>query len=289
MHSKGINARKRVRNAVTLFFMILLGIIFALPFLFMISSAFKTPEQVVKYPPEWIPNPFTLRAFDEGFQAFPFLTYFGNSCVITLLSVFGNLLSTTLAAYAFARLQARAKNLIFSVVLSTIMIPWLVTFIPLYVIYSKLNFLNTYVPLILPYFLACNVFSIFLLRQFFIGLPKELDEAAQIDGCGVISTLFRVILPNSTVVLFISSIFVFVSSWNEFFAPLIYLNDPEKYTLSVGLSLWSSTAGSNLSSRILDISPLMAMSLISILPVMVLYACAQKYFVEGIVTTGIKG
>ncbi|WP_195542637.1 carbohydrate ABC transporter permease [Massiliimalia timonensis] len=289
MSIKSKKVRDRVRYTLILILLILLGIVFALPFLFLISSAFKTPEQVVKYPPEWIPSPFTLRAFKEGFEAFPFLLYFRNSSVVTLLSVIGNLISTTVVAYAFARLRARMKNVIFSIVLSTIMIPWLVTFVPLYVIYSKINFLDTYFPLVLPYFLSCHVFSVFLMRQFFMGIPRELDEAAQIDGCGVIGTLVRIIVPNAKPSILICAIFVFVASWNDFFAPLIYLNDSNKHTLSVGLSLWSNSASSNLSSRILDISPLMAMSLISIVPVMVLYMFAQRYFVEGVVTTGIKG
>lgn len=285
----GKTARKRLETAIVLLLLILLGFVFALPFLFVLSSAFKTPQQVVKYPPEWIPSPFTLRAFREGMEAFAFTRYFLNSSKVTVLSVVGNLISTTVVAYAFARLRARFKDVIFSVVLSTVMIPWLVTFIPLYVLYSRVHLLDTYIPLVLPYFLSCHVFSVFLLRQFFMGMPKELDEAAKMDGCGILGTLLRVIVPNAKAPLFITSIFVFVGAWNDFFAPLIYLNNPDKHTLAVGLTLWNGSASSNLSSRILDISPLMAMSLISIVPVMLLYLVAQKYFVEGILTTGIKG
>lgn len=280
---------EKVRQGIVWLLLGALGIIFALPFIFVVSSALKTPTQIVKYPPEWIPNPVTFRSFSEGFAAFPFVRYFMNSVCVTGLALLGNFISTTLVAYGFARLRARLKNMLFGVLLSTIMIPWLVTFIPLYVIYSKLRLLNTYVPLVLPYFLSCHVFSVFLLRQFFLGMPKELDEAAKIDGCNLLEVLARVIVPNAKPGLFITALFVFVGSWNDFFAPLIYLNDPDSYTISVGLALWNSASSSNLSSRILDIGPLMAMSLVSVLPIIILYIFAQRYFIEGILTTGLKG
>lgn len=278
-----------IRNTLLFILMLMLTFIFAMPFLFMLSSAFKTPQQNVQYPPTWIPKPFTLRAFTEGFSAFNFYRCFTNSAIITGLSIIGNLLSTTLVAYGFSRLRARGKNVLFTILLSTMIVPWIVTFIPTYLLYARLKLLNTYVPLIVPYFLACNSFSIFLFRQFFNGIPMELDEAAKIDGCSTFSILYRIVLPNSKAVLFISSIFVFINTWNDFFSPLIYLNDPDMYTLSVGLAIWNNSASTNFVSRVLDPSPLMAMSLLSVVPIMILYAFAQRYFIEGVVTTGIKG
>ena len=287
--SMGVKRRKQLRNAFFLILLIILSLIFAMPFLFMLSSAFKTPQQNAAYPPTWIPDPFTLRAFREGFESFNFSRSFFNSAVITVLSIVGNLLSTTLVAYGFSRLRARLRSALSMVMFSTMLVPWIVTFIPLYIMYARLGFLDTYLPLILPYFLSCNVFSVFLMRSFFDGIPKDLDEAAKIDGCGTFSILYRIILPNTKAVLLIVSLFVFINTWNDFFAPLIYLSDPDSYTLAVGLAIWNNSVSTNFVSRVGDPSPLMAMSLLTVIPIMILYAVAQKYFIEGVVTSGLKG
>lgn len=285
----GMKKARKIRN--TFFFVLCLALtfVFAMPFLYMISSAFKTPQQNASYPPTWIPSPFTLRAFKEGFEAFHFSRSLFNSAIITLLSIIGNLLSTTLVAYGFSRLRARAKARLSLIMFSTMLVPWIVTFIPLYIMYSRMHFLDTYLPLVLPYFLSCNVFSVFLLRSFFNGIPRELDEAAKIDGCSTFGILYRIILPNAKAPLLIVSLFVFINTWNDFFAPLIYLSDPDKYTLAVGLAIWNNSVSTNFVTRVGDPSPLMAMSLITVVPIMILYAVAQKYFVEGVMTSGLKG
>lgn len=285
----GIKRRRHIRNGLFLILLIAMSAVFAMPFLFMLSSAFKTPQQNAAYPPTWIPDPFTLRAFKEGFTAFNFTRSFFNSAVITVLSIVGNLLSTTLVAYGFSRLRARLNAVLSMIMFSTMLVPWIVTFIPLYIMYARLNFLDTYIPLILPYFLSCNVFSVFLMRSFFEGIPKELDEAAKIDGCSTFGILYRIILPNTKAVLLIVSLFVFINTWNDFFAPLIYLSDPDTYTLAVGLAIWNNSVSTNFVSRVGDPSPLMAMSLLTVIPIMILYAVAQKYFIEGVVTSGLKG
>jgi multiple sugar transport system permease protein len=287
--SMGVKRRKQIRNILFLIILILLSLIFAMPFLFMLSSAFKTPQQNAAYPPTWIPDPFTLRAFREGFEAFNFSRSFFNSAVITALSIAGNLLSTTLVAYGLSRLRARLSSFLSMVMFSTMLVPWIVTFIPLYIMYARIGFLDTYIPLIMPYFLSCNVFSVFLMRSFFNGIPKDLDEAAKIDGCSTFAILYRIILPNTKAVLLIVSLFVFINTWNDFFAPLIYLSDPDSYTLAVGLAIWNNSVSTNFVSRVGDPSPLMAMSLLTVIPIMILYAVAQKYFIEGVVTSGLKG
>lgn len=284
----GMKRKTLISNLCFTVILAVLSLLFALPFFFMLSSAFKTPQQNVVYPPTWIPQPFTLRAFGEGLESFHFFRSFVNSAVITVASIFGNLFSTTLVAYGFSRLRARLKNALFLVMFSTMLVPWIVTFIPLYLLYARMNWLNTYIPLVIPYFLSCNVFSVFLLRSFFNGIPKDLDEAAKIDGCSVFGVLYRIILPNTKAVLFISSIFVFISTWNDFFAPLIYLSDPDQYTLAVGLAIWNNSVSTNFVGRVADPSPLMAMSLLTVIPIMALYLFAQKYFIEGIVTSGLK-
>jgi multiple sugar transport system permease protein len=274
---------KWLKNLIWYTVIIALCFFFILPFLWMISTAFKTPGQVALFPPEWIPSPFTLRSFREGFIASPFLTYLTNSVIISGLNILGTLLSTTLVAYGFARLNARLRPFWFTIMLSTMMIPWIVTLLPVYVLYSELGWINTYLPLTLPAFLATNSFSIFLLRQFFMGFPKELDEAAKVDGCSVIGILYRIILPNSKAVLFIIAIFTFVAVWNDFFNPLIFLNDPNKFTIAVGLAMFNSSQGATI-----DKGPLMAVALVSVVPILFLYISAQKYFVQGITTTGLK-
>jgi len=261
----------------------LLSIAFVLPFIFMLSTAFKTPQQCIAYPPEFIPYPLTLRCFQEAFSQFPFIRYTMNSLFVTSLNVLGTLLSCSLVAFGFARIPGKGRNFWFTLLLSTMMIPGFVTLLPLFSLYVKLLWINTYLPLIVPSFLAMSAFSIFLLRQFFMGFPVELDEAAQIDGCSYLGVLYRILIPNAKTVLFVVAIFSLVGAWNDFFGPMIYLNDNSRYTLAVGLVMFKSNYGATL-----DLGPMMAVSLVSILPVMILYIIAQKYFVQGIVTTGLK-
>lgn len=263
---------------------ILLSVIFILPFFYMLATAFKTPEQCIVYPPQFIPNPFTLRCFETSFSQFPFMRYLLNSLFVTTLNVVGTLLSCSLVAFGFARIPGKGRGFWFALLLSTMMIPSFVTLLPLFSLYVKIKWINTYLPLLVPSFLACNAFSIFLLRQFFMGFPRELDDAAQIDGCSYFGILYRILLPNAKAVMFIVAIFTLVGSWNDFFGPMVYLNDNSKYTLAVGLIMFKSNYGATL-----DLGPMMAVSLVSILPIMILYIFAQKYFVQGIVTTGLKG
>lgn len=266
---------------------LLIGVIFILPFFWMISTSLMGTEQIVKYPPEFIPSPVTLRSFRYIFEKTDFFLYLKNSCIITGLNIVGTLVSTTLVAYGFAKYDAPLKNLWFTILMSTMMIPYFVTIIPLYNIYVKLNLINTIVPLVLPNMLAASGFSIFLLNQFFKTFPKEIEESARIDGCSELGILFKIVLPNTTAILFVVAIFMFVWTWNDYFGPAIFLNDQKKYTLSVGLVFLSKSI--NGYKDALDQGPAMAMSLLSVLPIMVLYACFQKYFIKGIVDSGLKG
>jgi len=258
--------------------------LFILPFLWMISAAFKTPQQCVAFPPVWIPNPVTLRAFRQAFTSFPFVRYITNSVFVTFSCIAGTLLSCSLVAFGFARIQAPLKNLFFTLLLSSMMIPGFVTLLPVFTLYVRIQWINTYLPLIVPSFLACSGFSIFMLRQFFMSFPKELDEAAQIDGCSYFGILYRMLIPNSKTVLFIVALFTFVGCWNDFFGPMIFLSDRNRWTLAVGLIMFKSGYGATL-----DLGPMMSVALVSVLPIMFLYFVAQKYFVQGIVTTGLKG
>lgn len=261
-----------------------LALVFLLPFIYMVSTAFKTPQQCVAYPPQFIPRPFTIRSFQTAFSQFPFVRYVLNSIFVTGMNVLGTLLSCSFVAFGFARVEGRGRNFWFTVLLSTMMIPGFITLLPLFTIYVRIGWINTYLPLIVPSFLAMNAFSIFLLRQFFMGFPRELDEAAQIDGCSYFGVLYRILMPNAKTVLFVTAIFALVNNWNDFFGPMVFLNDNSKYTLAVGLIMFKSNYGATL-----DLGPMMAVAMVSIVPVMILYVVAQKYFVQGIVTTGLKG
>ncbi|MGI5958585.1 MAG: carbohydrate ABC transporter permease [Massiliimalia sp.] len=276
--------KKVVSNILWYIIIVLASILFILPFIWMVSTAFKTAPQCVDYPPTFIPDPFTLRAFQEAFTIAPFFTYIKNSLIVVVLNIGGMLLSCTFVAYGFSRFRSPHKNLWFGILLSTMMLPSFVLIIPQYSLYVGLRWVNTFLPLVVPAFLATNAFSVFMLRQFFLAFPKELDESAQLDGCSYFGVLYRILLPNSKTVLFVVALFAFVGCWNDFFAPMIYLGDMEKYTLAVGLVMFKASQGATL-----DMGPMMAAALVSIIPTLVLYLVAQKYFVQGVVTTGLKG
>ncbi len=264
-----------------------LGIIFILPFFWMLSTSLMSTEQIVKYPPELFPSPFTLRSFEYIFEAGHFFLYFKNSAIITLINIFGTLASTTLVAYGFAKYNARLKGFWFAILMSTMMIPYFVTIIPLYNIYVKLNLVNTFVPLVLPNILAGSAFSVFLLHQFFKTFPEEIENAARIDGCGEFNILFKIVAPNSKAIFFVVAIFMFVWTWNDYFGPVIFLNDQSKYTLAVGLVFLNSSISGYKDA--LDQGPVMAMALLTVLPIILMYSFFQKYFINGIVNSGLKG
>ena len=278
---------KKSRFGIWILICIVLGAIFLLTFVWMLSTSLMSTEQIVKYPPELIPSPATLRSFEYIFTKSDFFTYFKNSSIITLLNIFGTLISTTLVAYGFAKYDARLKGFWFALLMSTMMVPYFVTIIPLYSIYAKLKLINTIVPLVLPNILAGSAFSIFLLHQFFKTFPKEIEEASRIDGCSELNILFKIVIPNSKAILFVVGIFMFVWTWNDYFGPVIFLNDQSKYTLAVGLVFLNSSISGYKDA--LDQGPVMAMSLLTVLPIIILYVCFQKYFIKGIVNSGLKG
>lgn len=264
-----------------------LGIIFLLPFFWMLTTSLMNTEQIIQYPPQLIPSPLTLRSFGYVFKTGNFLTYFKNSSIITLSNIIGTLVSTTLVAYGFAKYEARLKSFWFALLMSTMMVPYFVTIIPLYTIYANFKLINTFVPLILPNLLAASAFSVFLLHQFFKTFPDEIEAAARIDGCGEFNILFRIVIPNSRAILFVCAIFMFVWTWNDYFGPVIFLNDQAKYTLAVGLVFLNSSISGYKDA--LDQGPVMAMSLLMVMPIIIMYASFQKYFIRGIVSSGLKG
>jgi multiple sugar transport system permease protein len=258
----------------------LLALPFALPIIWMISIALRPSADIYISPPKWIPDELSLENFRNAWQLLDFPHLIGNTIFITCFSILGSLLSSSLVGYAFATLPARGKVAIFGLLLMTIMVPTSVTLIPLFLLFSKVKMINSYWPLILPHFFA-NAFYVFLFRQYFQVIPKSIFEQAEIDGCNPLQAYWYIALPISRPAAAAVLVFVFIGSWNDFLGPLIYLNTTNKYTVSLGLSLFQGMYWTQLHY-------LMPMSLLALLPVVVLFIFAQRYLVSGITTTGIK-
>ncbi len=279
----GLN--KGVRNAVRLILLyaaILAGSALTLiPFLWMLSTSLKTREQLYVFPPEWIPSPLVFDSYRVLFDPLPFDVFFVNSTFVAVMSTFGTLLACSLAAYAFARLRFAGRDLIFAILLGTMMIPGQVLLLPLFILYKNINWLNTLYPLWVPSFFG-SAFGTFLLRQFFLTLPSELTDAAKIDGASHFGIYWRIILPLAGPGLATLGIFTFMGSWNSFLVPLIVISDMDLRTLPLGLA---ALQGSNE----IRLNAVMAASTLSVLPILIVFFFAQKYFVQGVVLTGIKG
>lgn len=257
------------------------GVIFLIPFLWMLSTSLKVQSQVFTWPPQWIPNPVVFQNYVDAWRQFPTPRFFANTITVTVLSTLGQILTNSLVAFGFARLRFRGRNLLFLLVLSTMMLPDQVTLIPLFAIFSRLGWLNTYRPLIVPRWLG-NPFYIFLLRQFYMTVPLELDDATRIDGGSYFTIYSRIVLPLAKPVLGVVAMFCITNYWTEFMGPLIYLNTPNKFTIAVGLRLFQSSLG------VQRVHWMMAISLVSILPLLLLFFLGQRYFVQGIMIQGMK-
>lgn len=260
----------------------LFGLFFLLPWVWMISTSLKNAEELSLYPPIWIPDPIRWDNYLTAFQEGGLGHFLWNTVVVTVPSVIGAVVSNALIAYGFSRIQWIGRDYIFALVLATLILPDFVTFIPLYLIFRDLGWLNTYAPLILPIFLG-SPFFIFLLRQFFMGLPAELSDAAHVDGASEFLIFLRIILPLAMPALAVVALFQFIGSWNDYFGPLIYLNDIDKYTISLGIANMESSYGFS------NFAWIMAATCMSVIPIIVLFFFAQRTFIEGIALTGLKG
>lgn len=260
---------------------IAVAMLFLMPLFWMISSSLKPNYQVLEFPPRWLPNPIRWQNYPEALTYVPFGRYALNTLFVSVMNILGNVLSCTLVAYGFARLRAPGKNVLFLLLLATMMLPYPATMIPIYMGFNALGWVNTFWPLIVPAFFG-NAFYIFLLRQFFMTIPPDLEDAARIDGANTWQIIWRVILPVVKPAIATVAIFTFQSTWNDFLAPLIYLHDQSKYTVSLGLSFFRSTYD-------VQWAYLMAASLTVTLPIIIVFFLAQKAFIEGITLTGMKG
>ncbi len=261
--------------------LVVLSLVFVAPFVWMVSTSLKTGPASIAVPPQWLPDPFVVSNYPTALAKINFVVALRNTLIYALPAVVGTVASCSLVAYGFARIKWPGRDIIFVVLLATMMLPGQVTFIPLYVIFAKLGWVGTFLPLIIPTFLG-NPFFIFLLRQFFLAIPAELSDAARIDGAGELRILTRVIVPLSWPALITVGLFTFIDKWTDFFGPLIYLQDPSLQPLSLALQTFQSAHKT-------DWPLSMAASVAITLPLVVIYFFAQRKFIEGITLTGIKG
>jgi len=273
-------ARRIILRTLVYVVMSLGAVIALLPFLWMVSTSLKDVQDVVTLPPQWIPNPPVTHTYPDVWNELPFVNFFINSTYITLSSVVGQLLVCSLSAYAFARLEFRGRDKLFYLYLATMMIPGQVTLIPAFILMGWLHWIDTAWALIVPG--LGSAFGIFLLRQFFLTIPRELEDAAKIDGYGLFGIYWHIILPLSKPALATLAVFTFLGSWNDFLWPFVVINTPENMTLPVGLSFLQQNYTTQWPQ-------LMAGSTMSLIPVVIVFLLAQRYFVEGITMTGLKG
>lgn len=280
---KSQKKNKLLSRTLTYIVLILAAAICLFPFLWMISTSFKPMSDIYKMPPTLIPEHGTIENFIEGWKGANFQMYFKNTAVITLLATVGTVFSSSIVAYGFARFQSRMSKFLFMVLLGTMMLPTQVTLIPQYLLFYKMGMVDTIWPLVIPSWLGGGAFNIFLFIQFFRTLPKELDEAAKIDGANSLQIFTRILLPAVKPVMLAVLVMALVFNWNDFFNPLIYLNSNEKFTIAIGLQFFKGSQGN------VQVGQMMAMALFSPLPVLIVFGTCQKYFIQGIKMSGLKG
>jgi multiple sugar transport system permease protein len=274
---------KRFKRFLIYVIVIALAVIILIPFFWMLSTALQEEGNIFAWPPQWIPDPPMWRNFPDAWNAMPFNRYLGNTVYIVALGIIAELASATLVAYGFARFRFPGSDLVFLVLLATMMLPFHVTLIPTYLIWQKFGLVGEFDPLVLRAWTAWGPFYIFLLRQFFLTLPRDLDDAAEMDGANWLQTFVYVMLPQIRPALLAVTIFAFRGYWNDFLGPLIYLTDMNKYTMNVGMYFFMG--GVNEAPQW---NYLMVMSTLIALPVLILFFIAQRYFIEGITFTGMK-
>lgn len=274
--------KSRLISQVSVYSILILGATFSLlPLFWLTRSSLMTSIQIFEMPPKWIPSPFQFQNYIEALTTIDFFRFFRNTLVITFSCLIGALISSSLAAYSYARLQWPAKNFFFALLMASMMLPGAVTLIPTFIGWTLLDQINTYIPLILPVWFG-SAFDIFLLRQFYTSIPKDLDEAAYVDGAGPMTIFLKIIIPLSKPALIVIGLFSFMNSWNDFLGPLVYLNEESKYTMALGLQMFQSLHSAQWHL-------LMAASTVVILPVIIVFFIGQRYFIEGITLTGLKG
>ena len=282
MNTMHLRTGTRFLHGLVLVLLVLAGVAFLAPFAWMISTSLKPLNETMTLPPRWIPGVIQWRNYPDAIRAMGhFWRYAANSLFLCVMTVIGTVTSSALAAYGFSRIEWKGRDQVFLLLLATIILPYPVIIVPVYSLFKSLGWIGTFKPLWVPSFLA-GAFNVFLLRQFFLGLPKEMTEAARIDGCSEFQILTRIVLPLSKPALLVVAIFQFMATWNDFLAPLIYLTEQKDFTLALGLQSLQSQMGGTAWHHLMAASTLVA------LPVIVIFFLAQRTFIEGIATTGGK-
>ncbi|WP_274650801.1 carbohydrate ABC transporter permease [Paenibacillus humicola] len=277
--------RKMLTRIIVLILLTAGSVLFVLPFWWMVSTSLKSPQEIAQYPPTFFPAQWHWKNYEEAWQLADFTTYTINTLTIAVFAVIGHVLSNTFIAYGFAKIRFPGRQFLFTVLLSTMMIPGFVTLIPQYILFAKLHWVGTYLPLIVPGFFG-GPFSVFMLRQFFMTIPNDLIEAAKIDGANHLYIWSRIMVPLAKPAVATIAILTFNGAWNDFLGPLLYVNDVSKYTLQIGLESFKGTV----SSAGMQWHYLMAGSLIVLAPVVLLFFLFQRYFIEGMnISAGTKG
>jgi len=266
---------------------LILAAMFGIPFFWTLMSSLKTPREIYVFPPQWLPKVPQWNNYVEIFRQAPLLRFARNTAIITALAMAGQLITASLVAYGFARFRFPGRDILFIVLLSTMMLPTQVTIIPTFIMFKLMGWLDTYRPLTIPAYFGGGAFAIFLFRQFFLTIPREFDEAAKIDGANSLWTFLTILIPLAKPVMITMAIFSFLGHWNDYFGPLIYLSSVEKFTLALGLSYFRRivTAGVGKPTEHL----MMAASTVILLPSLLVFAILQRYFTQGIIMSGIKG
>lgn len=274
----------RTRQTATYVALIAVSAAFVLPLVWMVSVSLKPRTEVLQFPPQFLPQQPQTDAYEQVFQSegFDFPLYARNTLIIAALSLVGMVVSSAIAAYGFARIPFRGRSLMFGVCLATMMIPFPVIMVPTYIIFKHLGWIGSFKPLWVPAWFG-SAFNIFLLRQFFMGIPKELEESAKMDGCNTWGCFWRIIIPLSKPALAVVALFHFMTVWNDLIGPLIYLSHQQQFTLALGLQFLQSKSGDT------PWNQLMAASTMIVMPVLLLFVLAQRTFIRGIATTGLKG
>lgn len=262
--------------------LVVLSVVMLVPLAWVISTSFKASGREFVFPPQWIPSPLEWQNYPAAFNTVPFALYFRNSVIISGAATLGSVLTASWAAFSFARLRFPGRDVFFGIALSTMMVPYVVTLIPTFIIFRELNWINTFLPLIVPSWLGGGGFNIFLLRQFYKTLPRELDDAARVDGANEFWIWAHIVTPLSKPALATVAMLAFIFHWNDFLAPLIYLNSPNNFTLSLGLASFQNQYGGlyNL---------MMAAAVMMIFPVIVVFFTGLRFFMQGIALTGFAG
>ena len=283
MAQTGIKAQRRIKGALFYTLAILLSAIEIFPFIYMLFTSFQAEDSAIfTIPPSVIPKVWYWGNYPEAVKQMKFLQALGNTCLLIVSSLTINVSATVIIAYGFARFESKGKNFLFNLLLSTMMLPWVVTMVPAFVEFKFLNLLNTRWPLILPA-IGGSAYYVFMMRQFIMGIPKDLDEAAAIDGCGALRTLFVILLPNMKPVLATMITFCFVGTWSDYLGPSIYLTNADHYTLALALR---GLKDGQTNVRMWRLT--MAGSVLYTVPMLVIFLAAQKYFVEGLVVSSFK-